>query len=251
MNAASRPTGDAREPFSVKFYLVGNHIYFVRRGSHLPVSLGLHLQVVAVVRLRGDAPLHRDPAGGLFLSLEERGARLEPPSRAPGPDFVTETPDLEQNPIVAKIRGWRPEAVAGVIPFRGEITVVVPREHLRPLAEFLLGERRSRVYLPFRRDRRGPIPHRTAIRAELSSGVAFPGATRFACVCACRARIRSSNRSCLYGRRQIGTSARSSTSWAFGLKGTPICGACCSLRIGKAIPCARIIPWRALADFRS
>src|SRR5271169_211826 len=100
-----------------------NHIYFIRRGSHLPVSMGLYLQVVALVWLRGDAPLHRDPGGGLLLSLEERGARLESPSRSPGPDFVTETPDLEQNPIIAKIRGWRPEAVAEVVSFRGETTV--------------------------------------------------------------------------------------------------------------------------------
>jgi NADH-quinone oxidoreductase subunit C len=50
---------------------------------------------------------------------------------------VTETPDLEQNPIVAKIRGWRPEAVAGVQSFRGELTVNIYREHLRPLAGLL------------------------------------------------------------------------------------------------------------------
>src|SRR6202140_2650072 len=119
--------------------LPGRHdIYFVRCGSHLPVPLGLYLQAVAVVRIRGDAPLHRYPAGGLFLSLEERGARLEPPSRTPGPQFVTETPDLEQNPIIAKIRAWRPEAVAGLISFRGELTVVIYREHLLPLAEFMI-----------------------------------------------------------------------------------------------------------------
>jgi NADH-quinone oxidoreductase subunit C len=50
---------------------------------------------------------------------------------------VTEIPDPQQNPIIVKIRGWRPEAVAGVNSFRGELTVVVSREHLRPLAEFL------------------------------------------------------------------------------------------------------------------
>lgn len=50
---------------------------------------------------------------------------------------MTETPDLEQNPIIAKIRGWKPEAVAGVSSFRGELTVAVYREHLKPLAEYL------------------------------------------------------------------------------------------------------------------
>ena len=50
---------------------------------------------------------------------------------------MTETPDLEQNPIIAKIRNWRPEAVAGLLSFRDELTVVVYREHIRPLAEFM------------------------------------------------------------------------------------------------------------------
>jgi len=51
---------------------------------------------------------------------------------------VTDTADLEQNHIIAKIRGWRPEAVAELIYFRGDITIVIYREHLRPLADFLL-----------------------------------------------------------------------------------------------------------------
>ena len=50
---------------------------------------------------------------------------------------MTETPDLEQNPIIAIIRGWRPEAVAAVNSFRGELTIVIYREHLLPLAGFL------------------------------------------------------------------------------------------------------------------
>jgi NADH-quinone oxidoreductase subunit C len=53
---------------------------------------------------------------------------------------VTDTPDLEQNPIVAKIRAWRPEAVAEVISFRGELTVVIYREHVRPLCDYLRSE---------------------------------------------------------------------------------------------------------------
>jgi NADH-quinone oxidoreductase subunit C len=53
---------------------------------------------------------------------------------------VTETPDLEQSPTVARIRSWRPEAVEGLVSFRGELTVLVPREHLFPLAEFLAGD---------------------------------------------------------------------------------------------------------------
>lgn len=50
---------------------------------------------------------------------------------------MTETPDLEKIPIIAKIRGWRPEVIAGLSSFRGELTVAVYREYLRLLAEFL------------------------------------------------------------------------------------------------------------------
>jgi NADH-quinone oxidoreductase subunit C len=53
---------------------------------------------------------------------------------------VTETPDLEQNPTIAKIRAWRPDAIAELNYFCGELTVVVPRQHLRPLTEFLAGD---------------------------------------------------------------------------------------------------------------
>jgi NADH-quinone oxidoreductase subunit C len=53
---------------------------------------------------------------------------------------VTETPDLENNPIIAKIRAWRPAAIADLLSFRGETTVIVPREQLRPLAEFLISD---------------------------------------------------------------------------------------------------------------
>ncbi len=72
--------------------------------------------------------------------MEERRSGLEPPIGAPGPEFVTETADLEPNPIVSKLRERKPRAVAEVIVFRGETTIVVPREFLRDVAEYLLGE---------------------------------------------------------------------------------------------------------------
>ena len=58
---------------------------------------------------------------------------------------MTDTSDLEQNPIVAKIRDWRPEAIAELISFRDELTIVIYREHIRPLCEFL----RSDSFLAF------------------------------------------------------------------------------------------------------
>jgi len=42
--------------------------------------------------------------------------------------------------VVQKLKEWDAQAVAEVIEFRGEVTVVVPREHLRRAAEFLAAE---------------------------------------------------------------------------------------------------------------
>jgi NADH-quinone oxidoreductase subunit C len=42
--------------------------------------------------------------------------------------------------IVEKLRGWNAKAVAEVIEFHGETTVVVPRELLRATAEYCRGE---------------------------------------------------------------------------------------------------------------
>jgi len=43
----------------------------------------------------------------------------------------------DKNPVVRKLREWDAQAVAEVTEFRGETTVVVPREHIRRAAEFL------------------------------------------------------------------------------------------------------------------
>lgn len=53
---------------------------------------------------------------------------------------MTDTSDLEQHPIVAKIRAWQPVVVADVTFFRGELTIVIYREHLTPLAQFLASD---------------------------------------------------------------------------------------------------------------
>lgn len=48
--------------------------------------------------------------------------------------------EVEKHPAVRKLGEWDPQAVAQVIEFRGETTVVVPREHLRRVAEYLATE---------------------------------------------------------------------------------------------------------------
>lgn len=48
--------------------------------------------------------------------------------------------DAENSAVVRKLREWDPQAVAEVVVFRGELTLVVPRTHLRRAAEFLHGD---------------------------------------------------------------------------------------------------------------
>jgi NADH-quinone oxidoreductase subunit C len=51
-----------------------------------------------------------------------------------------EPQETDKHPVVHKLREWNASAVAEVLEFRGEITVVVPREHLLRIAEFLAAE---------------------------------------------------------------------------------------------------------------
>jgi NADH-quinone oxidoreductase subunit C len=48
--------------------------------------------------------------------------------------------ELGKNPVVQKLKDWDARAVAQVIEFRGETTVVVPQQHLLRAAEFLANE---------------------------------------------------------------------------------------------------------------
>lgn len=48
-----------------------------------------------------------------------------------------EAQNLEKDSFTRKLKDWDAQAVAEVIDFRGETTVVVPREHLRRAADFL------------------------------------------------------------------------------------------------------------------
>jgi NADH-quinone oxidoreductase subunit C len=71
--------------------------------------------------------------------VEKGRARLEP-LIAPGIEAIVEAQETANIPVVQKLREWDAQAVAEVIEFRGEVTVVVPREHLRRAAEFLAAE---------------------------------------------------------------------------------------------------------------
>lgn len=63
---------------------------------------------------------------------------------------MTENPEVEkttaeqqpvEHPIVQKLRAWDPAAIAEVLEFRGELTLVLAPERLRRVAEFLRDER--------------------------------------------------------------------------------------------------------------
>jgi NADH-quinone oxidoreductase subunit C len=51
-----------------------------------------------------------------------------------------ESQENSTNPAVRKLKEWNAGAVAGVVEFRGETTVIVPRQHLLAAAEYLAGE---------------------------------------------------------------------------------------------------------------
>jgi len=53
---------------------------------------------------------------------------------------MAELQDAEDHAVVRKLKEWDAQAVAQAILFRGELTIVVPRAHLRRAAEFLHGE---------------------------------------------------------------------------------------------------------------
>ncbi len=68
------PTGDAREPFSVK--PGRDDFYSFRCGSDFSLPVGGCFPHSRAIWLLRDDDLHRDPAGRLFLSLEKGCAGL-------------------------------------------------------------------------------------------------------------------------------------------------------------------------------
>jgi NADH-quinone oxidoreductase subunit C len=67
--------------------------------------------------------------------LEKGRAGLEQITALVGLQTVTESSSQKTNLVVECLRSWSQQAVAEVIEFRGETTVVVPRNLLRAVAE--------------------------------------------------------------------------------------------------------------------
>jgi NADH-quinone oxidoreductase subunit C len=53
---------------------------------------------------------------------------------------VTDADTAEQNPVVEKLRAWDSNAIWRVVEFRGQVTLVVPKEHLRRVLEHIQAE---------------------------------------------------------------------------------------------------------------
>ena len=50
---------------------------------------------------------------------------------------MTDQASIEQNPIVQRLRSWDEKAIVETAEFRGELTIVLVREHLQRAAEYL------------------------------------------------------------------------------------------------------------------
>jgi NADH-quinone oxidoreductase subunit C len=55
--------------------------------------------------------------------------------RKSGSQTVTDSTKKDANVVTAHLREWNPKAVEGVVEFRGETTIIVPRELLKATAE--------------------------------------------------------------------------------------------------------------------
>ena len=50
---------------------------------------------------------------------------------------MADAQDIENNPTIRKLKDWDPHAITEAILFRGELTLLIPREHLIHVAEFV------------------------------------------------------------------------------------------------------------------
>lgn len=48
--------------------------------------------------------------------------------------------EIARHPVAEKLKAWDSRAVAGLIEFRGELTLIVLREHLVPVVDYLAKE---------------------------------------------------------------------------------------------------------------
>lgn len=66
--------------------------------------------------------------------------RLRPATAGQQTGQIVAEGTAQENGVVARVRQWDPQAVGEVVEYRGETTIVVPRSHLRRIAEFLCRE---------------------------------------------------------------------------------------------------------------
>ncbi len=133
--------------------------------------------------------------------------------------------ETDKNPVVKKLRDWDAKAVTEVIEYRGETTVVVPRESLRRACEYLCTEPSLRFSLlaDITPTDRFPMEPRFEINYHLVSldrrerirlKVRLPGNDPT---------MPSASHRC--GPPRTGTNAKPGTFSAFALRAIPTCAA--------------------------
>src|SRR5580704_15660005 len=90
----------------------GHALYFVRRGSGFPLSVGGNSAGSQAFWPVGDVRLHRHCSGGIFLCVEKGRAGLGSGSRAAGNTLmalvaaITDVEQLKSHPAVARLLAW-------------------------------------------------------------------------------------------------------------------------------------------------
>lgn len=162
---------------------------------------------------------------------------------------MTQLANTVANVVVERLKAWNPQAVAQVIEYRAETTIVVPRDLLRATAEqcrdnpdlkfnllsdatcvdrFPIEPRFELNYQLVSMERRDRVRLRTSVSAE------EPVVDSLVPV---------------WGER-TGSNARFSIYLEFALRGTQICVAFCCRTSSKDLPCGVISRSKASVRFR-
>src|SRR5207344_3064653 len=138
------PTGDAREPFSVKFYLVAMvfilfdvEAIFLYPWAYIFKDLArnvetrwfgfIEMMMYVAILLVGYIYLWKK--GALDWNKSKKyGKPLKDLSNVSN---VTQLVDAKANVVVEQLRKWNARAVLQVIEYHGQTTLVVPKELLR------------------------------------------------------------------------------------------------------------------------
>jgi len=159
---------------------------------------------------------------------------------------ITDLEQLKDRAVVADLLSWKANAVAGARFDRNELTVFVARESIREacrrlkaqgLADFL-SDVTCADFIPVSRVLSWPTT------CSPSNGRKGSGSKWF-----CPEMMPWLNPLLRFGRPPISLSVSCLTSLVCAFSAILISAASCCRKIGKAIPCARTIRWRAIVKW--